>query len=465
MKTEEILSTGIDIGTSTTQLIISRLLLEASEGFGKIPEMKIAKREVVYKSDIYFTPLFSNEEINAEGVLKIISDEYKKAGITPDMLKTGAVIITGESLKKKNAGEVSEAVSSVSGNFTCAVCGPDLEGILAGKGSGAAALSREKACRVMNIDIGGGTTNICLFDNGQVIDTACLDTGGRLVRIKGGRISYVADVLKGMTSLKEGDAADISELKRLCAAMAVLTAQAAGLSEKTELLERVKTNKLLKEESKADIFMFSGGVGSLIKEETDVFAYGDIGVLLAREIAALKAFKGKDVRVSSAARRATVIGAGNYSLSLSGSTVEYTKGILPLKNIPVAKVNFSFEKDAKGLFAEVKEALSLLCGQFPAALYMEGFKCPSFVQIEETAGELCRAADELIPEGEPLIVIFKNDMAKAAGQAVRRRLKGSRPFICIDGIGCESGDHIDLAEPIAGAKAVPVTVKTLVFTS
>ena len=465
MKTEEILSTGIDIGTSTTQLIISRLLLETSEGFGKIPEMKIANREVIYKSRIYFTPLLSNDEIDAKGVLKIISDEYKKAGISPEMLKTGAVIITGESLKKKNAREVAEAVSFLSGNFTCAVCGPDLEGILAGKGSGAAALSKEKACRVMNIDIGGGTTNICLFDNGQATDTACLDIGGRLIKVQDGKISHAAEKLKEFTPLKEGDRADIKEIKKLCAALSGLIAQAAGLCEKTAELEKIKTNKLLKEGSRADIFMFSGGVGALMAEETeDAFPYGDIGVLLSKAISEEPAFKGRDIRISPAARRATVIGAGNYSLSLSGSTVEYTSGILPLKNIPVAKVAFSFEEDADGLFYKVKEALGLLCGQFPAAFYMEGFKCPSFSQIQQAAGELCRVADELIPEGEPLIVIFKHDMAKAAGQALKRSLKGGRPFICIDGIECESGDYIDLAEPFEGTRAVPVTVKTLVFT-
>lgn len=466
METEEILSCGIDIGTSTTELVISRLTLETSKGFGKIPEIKIAKRDVIYKSDIYFTPLLSGQEIDAQGVIRIISDEYEKAGVRAGMLKTGAVIITGESSRKKNAREVSEAVSAFSGNFTAAVCGPDLEGILAAKGSGALRLSLESGLSVMNLDIGGGTTNICVFENGKAAGTACLDIGGRLVRINNKKISYIAPKIKALTPLREGDGADMNALNELAGEMADLAAQAAGLIPAGDELEYIKTNRLLSSGQSADIFTFSGGVAGCMEEEgKDPFRYGDIGPILAEALKEHDAFRHADVRIAAESRRATVIGAGNYALSLSGSTVEYSKEALPLKNIPVVKVALSGPEDIEKLDTEIEAALNLLEGQFPLALFMEGLECPSFNEIQAIAGKICKAADRLYPAKAPLIVIFKNDMAKAAGQAVKRLLKDSREFISIDGVQCETGDYIDLGQPFSGGRAVPVTVKTLVFTS
>lgn len=98
---EIIYSTGIDIGTTTTHLIISKLFVSVKEGFGCAPKVEIDKKEILYMSKIYFTPLETNGIISAKGVKKIIDNEYKKADISPKMLKSGAVIITGESAKKE----------------------------------------------------------------------------------------------------------------------------------------------------------------------------------------------------------------------------------------------------------------------------------------------------------------------------------------------------------------------------
>lgn len=166
MQTEEILSAGIDIGTSTTQLVFSKMLLQNTGGFGKIPQIKVISKEVIYRSQVYFTPLLSRDEIDGKWVDRIIKKEYRKAGIKPADLSTGAVIITGETSRKKNAEDVVEAIADVAGDFVMATAGADLESVLAGKGAGAAELSRKTGKIVANLDIGGGTTNICLFENG-----------------------------------------------------------------------------------------------------------------------------------------------------------------------------------------------------------------------------------------------------------------------------------------------------------
>lgn len=101
MQTEEILSAGIDIGTSTTQLVFSRMLLQNTGGFGKIPQIKVISKEVIYRSQVYFTPLLSREEIDGKWVDRIIKKEYRKAGMKPADLSTGAVIITGETSRRR----------------------------------------------------------------------------------------------------------------------------------------------------------------------------------------------------------------------------------------------------------------------------------------------------------------------------------------------------------------------------
>ena len=188
---ETILSVGIDIGTSTTQLIFSKLTIENEASSYVVPRINIVDKEVTYRSKIYFTPLLSQTEIDAEKVKKIIEAEYKAAGMKPEDLQTGAVIITGETARKHNANTVLASLSSMAGDFVVATAGPDLESVLSAKGAGADAFSEEHRQAVANIDIGGGTSNIALFQKGNLKGTSCLDIGGRLIKIENGRISYI----------------------------------------------------------------------------------------------------------------------------------------------------------------------------------------------------------------------------------------------------------------------------------
>jgi len=174
---EIIESVGIDIGTSTTQLIFSRLVIENLAGGYSIPKINIVDKEIVYRSEIHTTPLLSESEIDAQRVSEIVRSEYQRAGKSPRQVQTGAVIITGETARKKNANAVLEALSAMAGEFVVATAGPDLESILSGRGAGTDDISEEKRTVVANLDIGGGTTNIAVFDKGVVSGVACLDIG------------------------------------------------------------------------------------------------------------------------------------------------------------------------------------------------------------------------------------------------------------------------------------------------
>ena len=183
---QEIKSIGIDIGTSTTQLVFSRIVVENVAGSYNVPRVSIVDKEVIYRSKIYFTPLRSATEIDAEAVKKIVKDEYEAAGMTPADLSTGAVIITGETARKQNANEVLEALSDFAGDFVVATAGPDLESVLAARGAGTDTISEEHRTAVANLDVGGGTTNIAVYQKGTLRGVCCLDIGGRLINIADG---------------------------------------------------------------------------------------------------------------------------------------------------------------------------------------------------------------------------------------------------------------------------------------
>ena len=172
-------SVGIDIGTTSCHLVFSRLSLHNEASATQIPRLVIGSREIIYESPIFLTPLNSDGSIDGAKVAELMSNEYSNAEITPDDINCGAVIITGETARLRNAEHVLHEISFLVGDFVAASAGPELESILAGRGSGALQYSKDSGNTVCNIDIGGGTTNIAVFKNGELLETSCLRIGGR----------------------------------------------------------------------------------------------------------------------------------------------------------------------------------------------------------------------------------------------------------------------------------------------
>lgn len=463
---ETILSAGIDVGTSTTQIIFSRMTIQNTGGFGSVPKIEIVDKEIIHESEIYFTPLLSENEIDGDKVSDIVMSEYKKANLTPDMLTTGAVIITGESSRKSNARSVTEALSETAGNFVVATAGPDLESVLAGKGSGAARLSEETGKTVANFDIGGGTTNICLFRDGAAIDTACLDIGGRLIKVdESGRVTYIAQKLKKLAdmsgiSVSIGDILTSETAENICREMTEVIEQSAGLRKTDSRLELMITNHGMKSGIVPDIITFSGGVADCMGYSGEKqFPYGDIGVFLGHAVAASPLLTERMSETAEETIRATVIGAGNFSMEVSGSTIEYTFGSLPIKSIPVSRIKLETAEDIPSVAEQIRKGLSRYENRL-TAISMKGLPCPSFKEIEAMADAVCAGAEG--SDQSVLIIIIEADIGKALGQALKRRIK-DRDFICVDGISCSDGDFIDIGEPLAHGKVLPVIVKTLIF--
>jgi ethanolamine utilization protein EutA len=463
----KILSVGIDVGTTTTQIIFSEIALQNTASLFLVPEVKITDTTIIYKSNIYFTPLISQEKIDLKAIKNIITLEYEKSNILKTEISTGAIIITGETCRKENSEEVLKYLSDFAGDFVVATAGPDLEGILAGFGAGGALASKNSSSKVINFDIGGGTTNASVFWDGEAIDSFALDIGGRLIQLDNtGTITYVSEKIKPfIKSLKLnlflGVIPEFQTLKLLTDSFAKIFLQINGQTFLDEEVERL----FIGHKHKGffpDFTMFSGGVAEFIycneeiKTLGDVMRYGDIGPLLGYSIR--KAFENSKDKILEPKEkiRATVIGAGSHSLKLSGSTIVYDDSLLPIKNIPIIKL-FNKNEDLPNIYNIICEKLKLY-DTTAVAIAFKGPKSPSYLQIKSMAKCIVEAFKN---RNAPIIVIVEQDFAKALGQSINNLLEGSKGVICLDKIKVDNGDYVDIGKSIS--KVVPVVIKTLIF--
>lgn len=468
---EELLSVGIDIGTSTTQLVFSKITIENMASSYSVPRIEIADKELIYKSTIYFTPLLNQTTIDCDAIKQIIETEYQKAGVKKQDIQTGAVIITGETARKENAREVLQTLSGFAGDFVVATAGPDLESIIAGKGAGAHLYSEEHRTSVLNLDIGGGTTNLALFDKGTVTDTGCFDVGGRLIKADEQlKITYIAPKINTLLKQKSiplavGDTLTQTAVQPVIDVLTDVLLQAAGLKEPDAFYDLFVTHKGLQLPADVKCISFSGGVADAIYSDRmdNPFQYRDIGILLGQSIRTSALCKKLRLVRGSETIRATVVGAGSHTTEISGSTIFCTDGVLPLKNIPVLKLNSSDEQQLTQALQKKLQWYGSESEFQNTAICFDGVKHPSFTNIQYYADCLLEGGGAVLHRHEPLIVVVANDMAKALGHALYNKTGRQSRIICIDGIHLHDGDYIDIGRPVADGAVVPVVVKTLVF--
>ena len=439
-------SVGLDIGTTSTQLIFSELTVENRAGSFSVPEMEIGQRKILYKSPVHFTPLTSTDRVDGEAIRKLIGQEYEAAGISREAVDTGAVIITGETSRKENAETVLRELSGFAGDFVVATAGPDLESVLAARGAGAVTYSAETGKTVLHMDIGGGTANLALIENGRILRTGCLNVGGRLIKLDPQhRITYLSPVLSGLCGLHSGSIVTEADLQPVAELLTRALEEAAGLRESSSLLPALTTaGTNFHPPVESVILSFSGGVADCIDRVLPWDTFGDIGPILGQCIRRSRLCE--HYILGAETIRATVIGAGCHSAQLSGSTVFHRNIPFPLQNLPVLSA------PARGLADFLRQEL-------PKQETTPVIALPPGPQDYTFLSALADLLAASLPD--PILLCMEQDMAKALGHLLALRLPSHRAILCIDRVRLTEGSYLDVGAPIG--PALPVVVKTIVF--
>ncbi|WP_052666843.1 ethanolamine ammonia-lyase reactivating factor EutA [Nitriliruptor alkaliphilus] len=476
--TREMLSVGIDVGTTTTQVVFSRLKLRNAARVGLVPRIEVDARAVEHVGRVHFTPLLGPDRIDLEGLADLVRAEYAAAGIADDEVETGAVIITGETALRRDADEVLRVLSGLAGDFVVTVAGPNLEAQIAGRGSGAAAWSADNYTTVVNADVGGGSSNVAVFRAGRHLGSAAIMVGGRGVQIDAGSAVVTAITSSARSVIDEigsplevGRPATLTELRALTDALAGLVVDLV-VDRPSPLLRTVALSPMLELDLDEPILFLSGGVGRCYAESlptesvADVASFGDIGPLLARSLRDEPRLRTRSVRAAPETIGATVIGAASQTVTLSGTTIWVRADLLPLRDLPVIEPDVhDVTDDPDGLV----DAIVLATRRWDAegdgrvAIAVDLPTGLEYGQLATVATALDGYARHQLPDGVPLVVVIQEDYAQVLGQTLQS-IHPDLPLITIDQIGLGEGDFIDIGRPLLDGRAVPVSVKTLVFT-
>jgi ethanolamine utilization protein EutA len=445
--------------------MFSRLLI----GYPSLLQRKpiVVERNVIARSPILLTPFSGDWNIEAEPLRELIDDTFKEAGLTRDHVDTGAVIITGEAARRDNAGKIAELFADETGKFVCATAGPTLETIMAAHGSGAVITSREQGLTLLNIDVGGGTTKISVIEEGRIRGTTAVNIGARLVAYdgaesvirleKGGR-RFLAALGQ---NIDYGSKLSDDLRQRLAARMAHVLFDA--VAEGKQPWDEFYISSPLGELPKIDGILFSGGVAEYIYgRETQGF--GDLGPYLGREIRKQADVRGFNILDAGEGIRATVIGASQYTVQLSGETIFIPESMsLPVRNLRVFVAQVDWDAPVSDRAeAAVKKVLGERDPEVRNAPFVLAFSTPPFVgygAVQELAKGIDRALAVLPTEDQPSALVFVQNV----GQVVGGMLSAKWNMPCIDEVSLTELDFIDVGEVVEGEGFVPVVIKSLAF--
>jgi ethanolamine utilization protein EutA len=462
---DKIYTLGMDIGTTTTQLVICELVVENLTCSYLSVEPKVLSRQLIYQSPISITPMYDSYHLNETELMALFFKFIDESRVDIKQIKTGAVIITGESSLKENASTLIHGIADSTGEFIVATAGADLEAILAGCGSGVRDISYKQNEVLTNIDIGGGTTNIVNFSSGEAMDTLTLHIGGRLLKIDVQlKVTYLSPVLKKLLrskdiSIEEGDYITFLQITQIAGIMAEVIVSAIHPDEgQSQGFLYVSGQGAL---VKGERYFVSGGVGEYVYETVEeaqlldaCLEYEDIGPILGMEVK--KAFEKKNWILSKPEERirATVCGSGSHSMQFSGNTIYADEAILPLKNLPLLRV--SYEGDTKTFIQTVKRLKAYHSGQTATYVTYRGDK--SYNDIVNLAQAIAEMAEGF---SEYILIVTDRNIGKALGQTLKRYVSKEQSIICIDHIQNTHGNYIDFGKKVGGT--LPVVIKSLIF--
>jgi ethanolamine utilization protein EutA len=466
-------SVGIDIGSSGTQVIFSRVHMRRL-GEDLSSRYYVAARETLFASPVALTPYESEHRIDEAALSAIINQAYAAAGLASAEIDTGVVILTGEALRRENAEPIAGVIAGRGGDLVCASAGHHMEAMLAAYGSGSAAVAHDRHQRILNIDIGGGTTKLAVAQDGRVVATAALDIGGRLLVVDGaGRITRLDPAGRlhaGRAGFDwhRGDVIAPADLDTVAGVMAdALVAAVTQRPLPDEVANLFLTDPI--NIGAIDGVMFSGGVAEYVYQR-ETRDFDDLGRRLGHAVAGRVASHRLPWPLLPAGEciRATALGASEYSVQLSGSTsfISNPGSLLPRRNLKVLRPNYQCgdEVDADALASAIHaHVVAFDATQEDVALAMSWRGVPSHARLAAFADGLRRGLAAHIVQGRPLFLMLDGDVAQTLGAILRDELAIKNELLVIDGVVLWDFDYIDLGRIRLPSNTVPVTIKSLVF--
>ena len=470
----ELTTVGIDVGSAGTQVIFSRLHLQR-RGADLSSRYIIVDRATLHESDVAFTPYQDEHRIDGAALGAIIDSAYAAARIRPQDIDTGVVILTGEALRRDNAGAIAQVLAEKGGDFVTATAGNHMEAMLAAYGSGAVRRSHDTGGRILSVDIGGGTTKLALIDAGRILWTAALHIGGRLIVAEGDRVARLDPsgdwhAHEAGYHLHVGANLTGADLARIAEGMADRLARALSPGGAPDLAHLFLTDPP-PDLSGIDGLIFSGGVGEYVYDR-ESRSFGDLGLPLGRALRRL-ADEGRfpgPLLPAGACIRATALGASEYSVQLSGQTGLITRpgAVLPRRNLQVVKPDIDLaaeppaDRIAQAILAQFT-ALDLDPATADAALALDWKLLPEYARVRALADGIAQAMAPRVAAGLPLHILIDGDIALTLGHILRGELKIGVDLMVIDGITLRTFDFIDLGRIRLPSLTVPVTIKSLLF--
>jgi len=474
----ELTTVGVDVGSSTSHLMFSHVHLQRlSEGLSS--RFVVVNRKVLWRSPILLTPYRPDYTIDADELSAFFQQAYRDAELTPEDVDTGAVILTGEALKRVNARAIADLFASESGKFVCASAGHHMESVMAANGSGAVAASRQDHKTILNIDVGGGTVKLGLCHGGRLLATSAFAVGGRLIafgedgsmeRIEGPAEQVAADV--GVT-LKLGEKLPDADRKKIVNRMVEVIVAYANRQPDDALCQALSLTEHLPKTPAIDAVTFSGGVSEFIYQREDA-EHGDLGKSLAHEIRHALSHKRIPYPVYDPGQgiRATVVGASQFTVQVSGNTIFISEpDRLPIRNVPVATVDVDLTGDfTAGQVADSIRAalvrLDMVEGENRVAIACRWGGDPLHARLFALAQGICQGLPKTVADADhPLIVVMDGDAGRTLGNILTRECNVPGEVISIDNIQLREFDFIDVGALIPETRVVPLIIKSLLFTS
>jgi ethanolamine utilization protein EutA len=471
----ELTTVGIDIGSSTSHLMFSRIHLQRlSEEHSS--RYVVVERETLYRSPILLTPYTADYAINTERLQAFLDETYAQAGYTPEDIDSGAIILTGEAVKRTNARSIADLFADHAGKFVCASAGHNLESILAANGSGSVGISHSPDQTVLNVDIGGGTTKLALVRGGKIIETAAVNVGGRLVATDAdGKVVRIEPAAHTVTDglgigLHLGDVLSNEQRSRIAEELAGTLMDMILRRPRSELTRKLLLTPDMTSDAPIEAMVFSGGVSEYVYEQEDA-DFGDLAKSLAEALRRQMTENQMPAPLQPATERirATVIGASQFTVQLSGNTLSISNpSLLPFRNVPVLISRLAEDRDVET--EEVAEhirtafrRIDLTEGEQQVALAFEWDGLPRYVQLRKIADGIVAACPNTIASGQPIILAFTGDFAKLIGETLTKDIGVTNEVVSIDTLFLQEFDYIDIGDMIYPAHVVPVVVKSLVF--